>query len=834
MRGKIYFTAVLFGAALTTLALRNPLQRTPVSISRPQIRNIQTTSEGTRDWKKLTEEEWKSRLDPQTFRVTRQAGTERPWTSDFNFNKKDGTYTCACCDTPLFDSNAKFESGSGWPSFFQPVKQESIEEHSDFSFGMRRTEVNCRTCGCHLGHVFNDGPSDKTGLRYCINGVSLNFKDEEKNKEPLGLAEQKRDEAEMASNEVMLLAQRYQSGEISQADLLKQLAQLHVHHTDARVASTPPQRKQASGSLAPPAKASTPTSTEDRKLMIQRLLQEKRNEIRSSVNSSDVEEPLKRPQPSPRTRRDNVKNSLQRLNDLDVPVPSSPIKKKPPETTNSKIASSNQINLKRTPKKDPPKPTTPTQGTKLRSSAMKAQAKIPPALLGSFYDKSINWNADREKRLRQQQVQKAEQDKRNSSHSFRPMINPQSESMIPEEKKVSIVERINQSACVLSLNNIGQIKDYTNPETSKPAQSRFRQFVPAWMKAEARVENHPDLTFRPQTNPVPQKMGKAQEFLQEKAHVRLSRSSSQSFKTPKGKDTISERPKLQRSNSTQSLRSAVTTNVSRPTTPRAPSTPTLKRRNSVGEISTTSKAQSTEESFGTFLRRQQNHINKQEKSKTRIIEKEAPKPPQLNKKSLDMAGRKGETFMQRLEQDNFKREQVKNDKVASTKTIQSRNMMNISKLIPQPDESFHPQILPTSKHLRRRSWAEMSTGDSLKKQLQQIAAREKAVQDELEKVTFEPNINEIPGVQSRLRILSEPESYLDRLKREQELKDFKNQEKLVAKSMREISDCTFRPETREAPEFVKRIARELGPTKKPKPSPSNPLMLMAFRLFKFT
>ncbi|RYF40583.1 MAG: peptide-methionine (R)-S-oxide reductase [Comamonadaceae bacterium] len=120
-----------------------------------------------------TEAEWRKLLSPEQFRVLRQAGTERPGSSPLNREKRAGTYTCAGCALPLFASTTKFESGTGWPSFWQPLDKAVVEE-TDTAFGMRRTEVLCRRCGGHLGHVFNDGPRP-TGLRYCMNGVSLNF-----------------------------------------------------------------------------------------------------------------------------------------------------------------------------------------------------------------------------------------------------------------------------------------------------------------------------------------------------------------------------------------------------------------------------------------------------------------------------------------------------------------------------------------------------------------------------------------------------------------------------------------------------------------------------------
>jgi peptide-methionine (R)-S-oxide reductase len=120
-----------------------------------------------------TPEEWKKLLTPAQYAVLREHDTERAFTSPLNDEKRKGTFTCAGCDLPLFDSATKFDSGTGWPSFYEPIKG-AVGTDTDYTFGMVRDEVHCRRCGGHLGHVFNDGPPP-TGLRYCINGVSLKF-----------------------------------------------------------------------------------------------------------------------------------------------------------------------------------------------------------------------------------------------------------------------------------------------------------------------------------------------------------------------------------------------------------------------------------------------------------------------------------------------------------------------------------------------------------------------------------------------------------------------------------------------------------------------------------
>jgi peptide-methionine (R)-S-oxide reductase len=123
---------------------------------------------------KKTEDEWKRELTPEQYRILREAGTEAPFTGKLLHNKADGTYACAACGAPLFEAKTKFDSGSGWPSFFEPLSKDAVELRSDDSHGMIRTEVRCARCGSHLGHLFDDGPQP-TGQRYCMNSVSLGF-----------------------------------------------------------------------------------------------------------------------------------------------------------------------------------------------------------------------------------------------------------------------------------------------------------------------------------------------------------------------------------------------------------------------------------------------------------------------------------------------------------------------------------------------------------------------------------------------------------------------------------------------------------------------------------
>jgi peptide-methionine (R)-S-oxide reductase len=122
-----------------------------------------------------TDAEWREQLSPMQYAVTRQAATERPFTGEYVYNKDAGTYNCVACGQPLFSSETKYESGSGWPSFWDVIQEGNVELRQDNTHGMRRVEVICNRCGSHLGHLFEDGPQDMTGQRYCINSAALKF-----------------------------------------------------------------------------------------------------------------------------------------------------------------------------------------------------------------------------------------------------------------------------------------------------------------------------------------------------------------------------------------------------------------------------------------------------------------------------------------------------------------------------------------------------------------------------------------------------------------------------------------------------------------------------------
>ncbi len=162
---KLFLYILCFGCTLSACAQDN---KTNTSI------NTKKDSTKMSDEIKLSEEEWKKKLTPEQFHVCREKGTERAFTGKYYNSKEHGVYKCAACGNPLFSSDTKFDSGTGWPSFYAPVDSDKVAEHKDKSYGMIRTEVTCSKCGSHLGHVFEDGPKP-TGMRYCINSVSLDL-----------------------------------------------------------------------------------------------------------------------------------------------------------------------------------------------------------------------------------------------------------------------------------------------------------------------------------------------------------------------------------------------------------------------------------------------------------------------------------------------------------------------------------------------------------------------------------------------------------------------------------------------------------------------------------
>ena len=174
-RRRIFFGGIAFvlGGSVPSKAVAGGKSPSQVLIDNSSPAGKKESSTGVPKVVK-TDAEWRAILSPEAFAVTRREGTERPFTGKYEHNKADGLYRCICCDTALFDSKTKFDSGTGWPSFWQSISRQNVAESTDSSLGMERTAVSCRRCDAHLGHVFDDGPRP-TGLRYCMNSVSLNF-----------------------------------------------------------------------------------------------------------------------------------------------------------------------------------------------------------------------------------------------------------------------------------------------------------------------------------------------------------------------------------------------------------------------------------------------------------------------------------------------------------------------------------------------------------------------------------------------------------------------------------------------------------------------------------
>lgn len=173
MKNIITAVAMLVMACIFTVTLQNCYGQTSGTADKPAQKAPEYSHSDATPVQK-SNDDWRKILSPEVYQVARLKGTERPFTSEFEHSKEVGTFYCAVCGNPLFKSDAKYESGCGWPSFFEPISKKSIVEAKDNSLGMQRIEVMCGRCKSHLGHVFDDGPPP-TGLRYCINGVVLDF-----------------------------------------------------------------------------------------------------------------------------------------------------------------------------------------------------------------------------------------------------------------------------------------------------------------------------------------------------------------------------------------------------------------------------------------------------------------------------------------------------------------------------------------------------------------------------------------------------------------------------------------------------------------------------------